>query len=126
MPDINPEALDFRVASGLFSGRRKWSNATPKNLHLTTMHQGKTVPTIGGFLLFGIKREQYFPDAWIQCGRFRGTHKARIMDQIEVRSHLPLALEEAFEYVKKHASMAAEFGELRRKDVWNMPLEAAA
>lgn len=124
MPDINPEALDLRVASGLFAGVREWSENTPETLGLVTRHQGRLVPTVGGVLLFGSERERYFPDAWIQCGRFGGTDKARILDQGETRSHLPLALEDAFEFVKKHASRSAEFGELRRRDVWNIPLEA--
>jgi len=82
------------------------------------------VPTVGGVLLFGTLRERYCPDVWVQCERFGGTDKARIIDQRDIRTHLPVALNDAFEFVKKHASRAAEFGELRRKDVWNIPLEA--
>ena len=124
MPDINPEALDFPVASGLFAGLREWNENTPETLRLTTRHQGRLVPTVGGILLFGTVRDRYFPDAWIQCGRFSGTDKARILDQRDIRTHLPLALNDAFEFVKKHASRTAEFGKLRRKDVWSVPLEA--
>lgn len=124
MPDINPEALDVRVASGLFAGLRDWSDSMAETLRLTMRYQGRLVPTVGGILLFGSDRERYFPDAWIQCGRFGGTDKARILDQVEIKNYLPLALEAAFEFVKKHASRAAEFGELRRMDVWNVPLEA--
>lgn len=124
MPDVNPEALDFRVASGLMSGFREWNESTPESLHLVCRYQGRLVPTVGGVLLCGKERERYFPDAWIQCGRFMGFDKARIQDQQDIRDHLPLALNTAFEFIKKHASRAAEFGELRRKDVWNVPLEA--
>jgi predicted HTH transcriptional regulator len=124
MPDINPEALDFRAASGLFAGLRDWNQNTAETLRLTIRYQGRLVPTVGGVLLFGKRREEFFPDAWIQCGRFDGTDKARILDQRDIITHLPLALNDAFEFVKKHASRAAEFGELRRKDVWNVPLEA--
>ncbi|MHB1463167.1 MAG: ATP-binding protein [Armatimonadota bacterium] len=124
MPDINPEALDFRVASGLVSGFREWSDSTPESLHLVCRYQGRLVPTVGGVLLFGKDRERHFPDAWIQCGRFIGYDKARIQDQQDIRNHLPLALDTAFDFVKKYASRSAEFGELRRKDVWNIPLEA--
>ncbi len=124
MPDINPDNLDVRVASGLFSGLREWTESSPETLGLLTPHQGRLVPTVGGVLLFGRDRARRFPDAWIQCGRFGGKSKATILDQRDVRAHLPLALEEAFEFVKKHASRGAEFGELRRKDVWNIPLEA--
>ena len=124
MPDINPEELDFRVASGLFAGLREWNEHTPETLRLTTRYQGRLVPTVGAVLLFGTRREEFFPDAWIQCGRFGGTDKARILDQRDISTHLPLALEDAFEFVKRHASRAAEFGELRRKDVWSVPPEA--
>lgn len=123
MPDSNPEELDFRVASGLFAGLRDWNENSPETLRLITRFQGRMIPTVGGMLLFGSARERYFPDAWIQCGRFGGTSKARIVDQRDIRNHLPLALNDAFEFVKKYASQGAEFGELRRKDVWNMPLE---
>lgn len=124
MPDVNPEVLDLRVPSGLFAGLREWNESSAETLNLCARHQGRLVPTVGGVLLFGSVRERCFPDAWIQCGRFRGTNKAAILDQQDVRDHLPLALEKAFEFVKKHATRAAEFGELRRKDVWNVPLEA--
>ena len=124
MPDINPEVLDLRVPSGLFAGLREWNENSAENLNLLTRHQGRVVPTIGGVLLFGTVRERYFSDAWIQCGRFRGTNKVAILDQQDVRDHLPLALERAFDFVKKHAMCSAEFGDLRRKDVWSVPLEA--
>jgi len=124
MPEINPEALDFRVASGLLTDLKKWHENTPENLLLVTRHQGRLVPTVGGILLFGTVREQYFPDAWIQCGRFGGADKARIIDQRDIRNHLPIALNDAFEFVKKHALQSAEFGELRRKNNWSVPLEA--
>jgi len=93
MPHINPEALDFRVASGLFAGLRDWDDTIAENLHLVTKNQGRLVPTVGGILLFGTHREHYFPDAWIQCGRFHGTNKAEILDQQDIGDHLPLALE---------------------------------
>ena len=124
MPEINPEALDLRVASGLLAGMREWNESRAETLNLLVRHQGRLVPTVGGVLLFGSVRERYFPDAWIQCGRFRGKDKAEILDQQEVKNHLPLALEKTDEFVRKHASRRAEFGELRRKDVWNVPLEA--
>jgi len=124
MPDINPDNLDVRVASGLFAGAREWNKGTAETLNLITRYQGRLVVTVGGLLLFGSVRERYFPDAWLQCGRFRGTDKTAIMDQMEARDYLPLALEKAFEFVKKHAMQGADFGALHRKDVWNVPLVA--
>ena len=46
IPDINPEALDFRVASGLIAGLRECNENTPETLRLFTRHQGRLVPNI--------------------------------------------------------------------------------
>jgi predicted HTH transcriptional regulator len=73
-------------------------------------------------LLFGKDREMVFPDAWIQCGRFIGKDKADIFDHIDIHEHLPVAVERVMEFLKKHAMRGADFSELRRKDVWSIPL----
>ncbi|MFZ4524906.1 MAG: hypothetical protein ACOYOE_04980 [Chlorobium sp.] len=109
---INPEALDFRVDAGLFARVHDWGDNMAENLHLVIRNQGRLFPAVGGILLFGTHRERYFPDAWIQCGHFRGTNKAEILDQQDINDHLPLALENALDFIKKHALQAAEFGEL--------------
>jgi len=72
MPELNSEALDFRVASESFAQTRKLKQADLINFNLLTSHQGRQVPTVGGILLFGKDREKHFPDAWIQVGRFKG------------------------------------------------------
>lgn len=125
MPENNPEAIDFGVASGLFSGLREWNNNTMESLRLVTKHQGRMVPTVGGILLFSDAREKLFPDAWIQCGRFKGNDKVDLLDQLDIKNHLPLALSDAFDFIKKHTSIAAEFGELQRTDRASIPLKAA-
>jgi len=109
MPEINPEAIDFGVASGLFTGLREWNENAIESLRLVTKHQGRLVPTVGGILLFSDQRERFFPDAWIQCGRFKGNDKADLLDQLDIKNHLPLALNDAFDFIKKHTSIAAEF-----------------
>jgi predicted HTH transcriptional regulator len=72
-------------------------------------------------LLFGRDRERYFPDAWIQAGRFHGTDKSQIVDRAEIRSLPVRAIEEAIAFVEKHAIHGAEFGAVRRKERWNLP-----
>ncbi len=124
MPENNPEALDFRVASGLFSGLRDWDEKKMENLRLIQNYQGRKVPTVGGIILFSNRREDYFPDAWIQCGRFAGVNKAKISDQLEIKNHLPLALNEAFDFVKKHTLVSAEFDGIIRSDKTSIPLVA--
>jgi ATP-dependent DNA helicase RecG len=51
-----------------------------QTLRLLTSHGRGLVPTVGGMLLFGRQPEQRFPDAWIQCGRFKDTNKTEIND----------------------------------------------
>ena len=120
LPQIKPDTLDVSLLSGL----KNINKNKMLTLKLLTHYQGRVVPTVGGVLLFGKTREMHFPDAWVQCGRFDGVNKSSILDQTDVRDNLPLALEKAFDFIKKHASRRAEFGELKRKDIWNMPLEA--
>ena len=80
IPEANSEALDFRAASEFFAPVRRLRRRNLESLRLVTAYQGRTVPTVGGMLLFGHDRLDRFPDAWIQAGRFAGTDKATILD----------------------------------------------
>ncbi len=121
MPECDSKALDFRAASESFAYLRKLKRTDLESLRLITGCQGRKVPTKGGMLLFGKERHQYFPDAWIQAGRFRGTDKAHIIDTLEIRS-LPLhAVEETIAFVQKHSLRGMEIGAVRRKERWNLP-----
>jgi predicted HTH transcriptional regulator len=88
MPGLSSEAIDFRVASESFAPIRNLRRRDLETLRLVADHQGKTVPTVGGMILFGHDRERHFPDAWIQAGRFAGSDKSRILDRIEIHSPL--------------------------------------
>ncbi len=121
LPDANSEALDFRAASESFASVRTLHRRDLTTLRLTVSHQGRQVPTIGGLLLFGRDRERWFPDAWIQAGRFNGTDKSKILDHVELRS-LPIrAIEDAIAFIEKHVQHGAEIGSVRRTDRWSLP-----
>src|SRR3546814_19096248 len=89
MPELGPEDLDLEAAQRLFGPERKLDDKALTTLKLLGREQGRLVPTQGAVLLFGKAREQYFPDAWVQCGRFRGRDKVEIFDQAEIHAHLP-------------------------------------
>jgi predicted HTH transcriptional regulator len=74
------------------------------------------VPTVGGSLLFGSRRNEFFPDAWIQAGRFKGVNKVHIADHTEIRSHLPNAVEEAIAFISKHIDRSVRIGSIRRTE----------
>jgi len=122
LPESSVDALDIRAARELFKDQRELSENELLTLKLLKQVQGRLVPTIGGMLLFGIEREERFSDAWIQCGRFSGTTKSVIFDHIEIHEHLPIAVERVIEFIKKHAMRGADFSQIRRRDVWSIPL----
>jgi ATP-dependent DNA helicase RecG len=124
IPEMNSEVLDFRAASELFAPMRKLTPSAFRSLRITTKYQGSDVPTVGGYLLFGKDRFDRFPDAWVQAGRFTGKDRSKLADSTEIRSHLPLAAQEAIEFVQKHMSREALIGPVRRTDRWTVPLVA--
>ena len=121
MPELDSEEIDFGAASELFKPVRPLKRRDLESLRLVTSHQGRKVPTVGGILLFGMNRERYFPDAWIQAGRFKGTDKTKILDHSEIRLHLPQTIEAAVAFVHKHTLHAMEIGSVRRVDRWTIP-----
>nr|QNO49713.1 hypothetical protein BFOKDAJI_00014 [Methanosarcinales archaeon ANME-2c ERB4]QNO49741.1 hypothetical protein BFOKDAJI_00043 [Methanosarcinales archaeon ANME-2c ERB4] len=122
LPDRTVADLDFDAATACFERHRKLVKNGLESLRLVARHQGHLVPSVGGMLLFGKDREMVFPGAWIQCGRFIGKDNADIFDHIGINEHLPVAVERVMEFLKKHAMRGADFSELRRKDVWSIPL----
>lgn len=121
---LSSEAIDFRAASELFAATRKLTKADLDSMDLVTSYQHKKVPTAGGMILFGKNRLKYFPDTWIQVGRFSGVTKTHITDTQEIISYPIIAIDEAMEFIKKHASHGIEIRGARHTDKWNFPLIA--
>lgn len=124
MSELNAEAIDFRVASALFSEFRKLKKSDLETLRLLVKYQGRDVPTIGGIILFGKDREKYFPDAWIQAGRFKGKDKQDIIDSQEIHSYPVIAVDEAVNFVQKHSMQAIEIHGVQRSEKWSVPIVA--
>ena len=122
MAELSIADLDRVVAQQWFGDRRKLDEAGLITLKLLRQEQGKLVPTRGAVLLFGINRTFHFPDAWVQCGRFLGQDKAAIFDHIELDQPLPQMVESILLFLKKHGMRGADFSEIQRRDVWNIPL----
>ena len=121
LPDLDSEAIDFRAASESFAPVRRIVRRDLDTLRLTSRHQGRTVPTVGGVLLFGVERLKHFPDAWIQAGRFKGTDRARITDHMNFKGPLLTAIADAVGFVEKHTTRGATIGRTRRIDRWSLP-----
>jgi predicted HTH transcriptional regulator len=122
MPALSIDDLDLAAIKGLFGDQRHLGENELLTLRLLKTEQGQLVPTKGAILLFGKERDKHFPDAWVQCGRFIGRDKADIFDHIELHDHLPQAVDSIMLFLRKHAMRSADFSEIRRKDVWSIPL----
>ena len=124
MPDLDSEALDFRAASESFAQFRKLKRRDLDVLGLRTSHQGRKVLTVGGALLYGRDRLTYFPDAWIQAGRFQGNDKSRILDRADLKMPLADTVAAAVAFVEKHAMQAVEIGPVHSRPRWSVPTVA--
>jgi len=124
MPELSKEALDFRAASECFSQYRKLTPSSLKTLQLTTTHQRREVPTVGGVLLFGLERSKLFPEAFIRAGSFAGTDKSQILDSTEITDYPVRAVEQAVAFVLRHTSRRVEISGLRGHAVHEVPLAA--
>ncbi|MCL6551567.1 MAG: helix-turn-helix domain-containing protein [Firmicutes bacterium] len=124
LPDLGPDSLDVEAAVRAFAPARELRREDLRTLGMLTEYQGRTVPTVGGVLLFGKERHRHFPDAWIQAGRFEGTDRRRLVDSAEIRSHLSFAVEEAFAFVQRNIAREAVIKGMRRVERWAFPLVA--
>ena len=124
LPQLNSEAIDFRAASELLAPFRTIKKRDLQSLHFVVRHQGQLVPTCGGIILCGADRAAVFPDAWIQVGRFGGTTRTRIDDTRELRDYPARSIEEATEFVRKHALRSFRIEGVRRDEQWSIPLPA--
>lgn len=124
MPEMNSEDMDFRVASESFAGHRKLLKGDLRILNLLVSYQNRMVPTVGGILLFGKDRLSVFPDARIRAGLFEGADRSRILDALEITSHLPRAVEEAIAFVKRNTRNALSVSGIRNETIQEVPAVA--
>ena len=122
MSNLGMQDLDLDAMARWFGPGRPLDTARLQTLKLLRTDQGHLVPTRGAVLLWGKEREFHFPDAWVQCGRFRGQDKVDIFDQQDIHAHLPDAVTAIEMFLKKHAYKSARFGAMQRDDVWSIPL----
>ena len=92
-------------------------------LGLAVQQGGRVVPTNAGILAACPDPTRFLPSAWVQCGRLRGPHGTDIFDQTEIRGPMPLAVDQVMSFLLKHAYKTAVFGQVRRRDVYSIPVE---
>lgn len=119
---LTPEELDFELARKLFSPTNKpFTKAAAKTLELLIDYQENQYPTRGGLLLFGKDRDQLFPDPFVRLARFKGITKTEIIDQTEMKSHLPIIVDEVLAFIHRNTSLGAKIETARREDIPEYP-----
>lgn len=121
MPDLGVASIDKQIFADSFADQRQVSERDLETLRLTTSHQGRCVPTVGGIVLFGAERLTHFPDAWFQVARFAGVNKEQIADHAEIVNPLPQALEDAYSFIERHVASGIEIQGLRGIPSWRVP-----
>ncbi|CED90680.1 AlbA family DNA-binding domain-containing protein [Actinomyces succiniciruminis] len=120
-PRATLEDLDLQVLSELRG--RDTSVDDLLALGLAVKQGDQIIPTNAGILAACPDPTRFLPSAWVQCGRLRGPHGTDIFDQTELHGPMPLAVDPAVEFLLKHAYKTAVFGEVRRRDVYSIPIE---
>jgi predicted HTH transcriptional regulator len=112
LEDLDREAMEeaFRSAGRTLGGDDL------VELRLLALEGGRRVATRGGLLLFGRRRLDLFPDAWVQAGRFQGSDRAQILDSRDLQGCLPAAVGEAMGFALRNLARASVIDGLQRAD----------
>lgn len=121
LADLSSEAIDFRAASQAFADHRSLRRRDLETLGLVRRYQGRSVPTVGGLLLFGRERLQRFPDAYLQMGRFAGTERVELIDRADLTAYPMEAIAQAVAFVERNTRLGMSIGRVRRVDVPAVP-----
>ncbi|ACS33477.1 ATP-binding protein [Thermococcus gammatolerans] len=99
------------------NGWNVWILKVLKKLRL--IRNGKVTRAL--ILLFGKDPQEFFPQAKVRVGRFKGSE---ILDSVNVEGNLFEQVEGAVNAIKKHMSRRYVIKGLVREEVWDYPLEA--
>lgn len=79
--------------------------------------------TNAAIVVFGKNPSQFFPQTSLKCGRFKGLTK-EFEDINDFNGNLFQLLEGALSFLKTHLHVRAKIEEFRRKETWEIPIEA--
>ena len=116
------EDLNLKLAKELFSDKNKQFTAyKAQTFDLIARHQATQYPTNGGLLLFCHEPSRFFPNVVVRCGRFVGSTKTKILDQVEFDSPLTLVIEKIITFIEMHTLQRSEIGRIERVDIPQYP-----
>lgn len=124
LPEPRATLADLDLESLSELRGRKTNSDDLLALGLAVNQGSEILPTNAGILAACDDPRRFLPSAWVQCGRLRGPNGTDIFDQAEIHGPMPRAVDDAMEFLLKHAYKTAVFGEVKRRDVHSIPVEA--
>ncbi len=124
LTELTIDNLDLEKIEQIFERQGKKINKDKlQSLGILISHGGNLVPSIGGLILFGKVSDlhRHLPDMRIRCARFLGDNKANILDQFEVEGTILDAIDSVPKFIARNTRLAAEFKEIRRRDIPEYP-----
>ena len=96
-----------------------------RKLELVKTEQDKEYPT-KALLLFSDDnlRNSMFPNAKVECARFKGTGTEEFLDQKSIIVHIGLQAEETYNFVLRHINKAANIEGVYTVSRWEYPVKA--
>lgn len=96
-----------------------------KKLDLVRMEQGNEYPTRALILLSDDElRHRLFPNAKIECARFKGISAEVFIDQKSITSPIALQAEEAYDFILRHINEQATVSGVYTIRRWEYPVKA--
>ncbi len=96
-----------------------------RKLELIRNEQGKEYPT-NALILFSddALRSSLFPNAKIECARFKGTGTEDFIDQKSITGSIGIQAEEAYNFVLRHINKGAKVEGIYTVSRWEYPIKA--
>lgn len=95
-----------------------------RTLRAVRQVNGRFEPNIAGVLLYGRDPQAFFPHAFVQAARFKGSSTDIFLDRQDIGGTIRHQLEEAMHFVRRNIRLGGQVTGLRREDEYEYPLIA--
>lgn len=127
LDDLAPKEIEAYVAHR----KRVRGEAIPldglpllRTLRVVRQVNGRFEPNLAGVLLYGRDPQAFFPHAFVQAARFKGSSTDIFLDRRDIGGTIRHQLEEAMHFVRRNVSLGGRVEGLRRADQYEYPLVA--
>ena len=95
-----------------------------QNLSLAKTHGNRLRITKAGILFFAAQPERFIPQNEVTCVLYKGIQKVHVLERKDFKLSLPQNVEETVLFFKRHLANEYEIKEIKRREIWDIPLEA--